>query len=363
MGQANPSESLAKIKVVGVGGGGCNAIGRMVKDNIQGIEFLAVNTDAQALARCAIPTRIRIGDKLTRGLGVGGNPTLGAEAAEESRDELKEALRGADMVFIAAGMGGGTGTGAAPVVAEIAKETGALTVGIITKPFGFEGARRRRQADEGATRLKEKVDTLIAVTNDRLLDICDQKVSVETAFRLADDVLRQGITAISDLITFPGEINLDFADVRAIMAEAGAALMGIGYGSGEKRAVDAAHHAIQNPLLDLSIDGAKGVLLNVTGGPDLTLYEVNQAAAAIGEVVHEDANIIFGMVTDEKMEHEVKVTVIATGFAQPQQQEQHRDEQIKELMANAAQDFSDLDIPPFLRRTNGGKPKARTGKF
>ena len=363
MGQINPGEGLAKIKVVGVGGGGCNAISRMVKDNIQGIEFIAINTDAQALLKCGVPTRIRIGEKLTRGLGVGGNPTLGSESAEESREELKEALRGADMVFIAAGMGGGTGTGAAPVVAEIAKETGALTVGVVTKPFSFEGVRRRRQADEGAMRLKEKVDTLIVINNDRLMDICDQKVGVEAAFRLVDDILRQGITAISDLITVPGEINLDFADVKAIMSEAGPALMGIGYGSGEKRAVDAAHRAIQNPLLDMSIEGAKGILLNVTGGPDLTLYEVNQAAAAIAEVADPEANIIFGMVTDEKMEHEVKVTVVATGFAQPQQQEQKRDDQLKELMANAAQDFSDVDIPPFLRRTNGGKPKARTGKF
>jgi cell division protein FtsZ len=362
MGQINPNEVLARIKVVGVGGGGCNAISRMARDNIHGIEFLAVNTDAQALARSTIPARMRIGDKLTRGLGVGGNPSLGGEAAEESREELKEALRGMDMVFIAAGMGGGTGTGAAPVIAEIAKETGALTVGVVTKPFGFEGARRRRQADEGAARLKEKVDTLICVNNDRLLDVCDQKIQIESAFRLADDILRQGITSISDLITTPGEINLDFADVKAIMANAGAALMGIGFGSGEKRAMEAAKRAIENPLLDLSIEGAKGVLLNVTGGPDLTLYEVNQAAATIGEAVDQDANIIFGMVNDEKMEHEVKVTVIATGFAQAGQQDQKRDERIKELMANAGQDFSDLDIPPFLRRTNGGKPKAHIGR-
>ena len=363
MGQVNPGEELVKIRVVGIGGGGCNAVSRMVRDNIQGIQFVAVNTDAQALLRCNVPTRIRIGDKLTRGLGAGGNPTLGAESAEESRDELKEFLRGSDMVFIAAGMGGGTGTGAAPVVAEIAKETGALTVGVVTKPFGFEGARRRKQAEEGAVRLKEKVDTLICIPNDRLLDVCDQKITVDNAFRLADDILRQGITAISDLITVPGEINLDFADVRAIMSDAGAALMAIGYGSGEKRAVDAARKAIQNPLLDVSIDGARGVLLNVTGGPDLTLYEVNQAAAAVAEMVDSEANIIFGMVTDEKLEHEVKVTVIATGFAVAQQQEQKRDEQVKELLASSTQDFSDIDIPPFLRRTNGGKPKLRTGKF
>ncbi len=307
-------EGFAQIRVIGVGGGGSNAVNRMIQANMMGIEFIAVNTDAQALLMTETPHRIRIGDKLTRGLGAGGNPSVGAKAAEENSEELYEVLKGSDMVFITAGMGGGTGTGASPIVAQIARELGALTVGVVTKPFSFEGNKRRLAAEEGTANLKQHVDTLITVPNDRLLQVADKKMPLKEAFRLADDVLRQGIQGISDLITVPGLINLDFADVKTIMSAAGSALMAIGEASGETRAIDAAHMAIASPLLDIDINGARGVLFNITGGLDLTLYEVNEAADIISKAAHPEANIIFGAVQDPGYDGMVKITVIATGF-------------------------------------------------
>jgi cell division protein FtsZ len=307
-------EGFAQIRVIGVGGGGSNAVNRMIQANMMGIEFIAVNTDAQALLLADTPHRIRIGDKLTRGLGAGGNPSVGAKAAEENTEDLYEVLKGSDMVFITAGMGGGTGTGASPVVAQIARELGALTVGVVTKPFAFEGNKRRTAAEEGIANLKQHVDTLITVPNDRLLQVADKKMPLKEAFRLADDVLRQGIQGISDLITVPGLINLDFADVKTIMSTAGSALMAIGEGSGETRSVDAARIAIASPLLDIDINGARGVLFNITGGLDLTLYEVNEAADIISKAAHPEANIIFGAVQDPAFDGKVKITVIATGF-------------------------------------------------
>src|SRR5579883_1398438 len=305
-------EGFAQIRVIGVGGGGSNAVNRMIQAQMLGIEFIAVNTDAQALLLAETPHRIRIGDKLTRGLGAGGNPTVGSKAAEESSEELYEAIKGSDMVFITAGMGGGTGTGASPIVAQIAKEAGALSVGVVTKPFSFEGNKRRMAAEEGMALLKQHVDTLITVPNDRLLQVADKKMPLSEAFRLADDVLRQGIQGISDLITVPGLINLDFADVKTIMADAGSALMAIGEGSGETRAIDAARQAISSPLLDIDISGARGVLFNITGGMDLTLFEVNEAADIISKAAHPEANIIFGAVQDPSYDGKVKITVIAT---------------------------------------------------
>jgi cell division protein FtsZ len=308
------SESFARIKVVGVGGGGCNAVNRMIDEGLQGIEFITVNTDGQALMLSKAETRIRIGDKATRGLGAGGNPEIGRKAAEESAEELYEVLKGSDMVFVTSGMGGGTGTGAAPIVAQIAKEVGALTIGVVTRPFNFEGARRTKSAEEGINTLKTHADTLIVIPNDRLLQMVDKRASLQDAFRLADDVLRQGIQGISELITVPGLINLDFADVRAIMSEGGAALMAVGHANGEDRARLAAEMAISSQLLDITIDGARGILFNVTGGPNLTLFEVNQAAAIIKETAHPDVNLIFGAVIDPKIGEEVRITVIATGF-------------------------------------------------
>ncbi len=309
-----PVESFARIKVIGVGGAGQNAVNRMIDEGINGVEFIATNTDAQALALSKAPTRVRLGDKLTRGLGAGGDPEIGRKAAEESADELYNVLKGADMVFVTAGMGGGTGTGAAPIVSQVSKECGALTIGVVTRPFTFEGGRRAQAAEVGVTKMKEHAHTLISIPNDRLLQIADKKSSLQDAFRLADDVLRQGIQGISELITVPGLINLDFADVRAIMSEGGAALMAVGRGSGEERAKIAAEQAISSQLLDITIDGARGVLFNVTGGPNLTLFEVNQAAAIIRETAHPDVNMIFGAVIDQEMADEVRVTVIATGF-------------------------------------------------
>lgn len=343
-------EGSALIKVIGVGGGGSNAVDRMIQEKIRGVQFITVNTDAQALVRSEAPNRIRIGDKLTKGLGVGGDPAKGAKAAEESRDELLEALKDADMVFVCAGMGGGTGTGASPVIAEIARESGALTIGVVTKPFSFEGARRRMLAEDGIARLKEKVDTLIMIPNDRLLHICDKKTTMDAALRTADDVLRQGIQGISELITIPGEINLDFADVKAIMSEAGSALMAIGRGVGDTRAVDAARAAISSPLLDVSIDGAKGVLFNITGGTDLTLFEVNEAADVVAKAVDPDANIIFGQVIDPRMDGEVKITIIATGFDQKAGKAMPMSEKIRQIAPRTYDNDDDLDIPPFLRK-------------
>ena len=308
------SESFARIKVIGVGGGGCNAVNRMIDEGLQGIEFIAVNTDGQALLQSKATTRVRIGDKVTRGLGAGGNPEVGRKSAEESAEELYEVLKGSDMVFVTSGMGGGTGTGAAPIVAQIAKEVGALTIGVVTRPFTFEGSRRATSAETGISKLKEHADTLIVIPNDRLLQMVDKRASLQDAFRLADDVLRQGIQGISELITVPGLINLDFADVRAIMSEGGAALMAVGHATGEERARAAAEMAISSQLLDITIDGARGILFNVTGGPSLTLFEVNQAAAIIKETAHPDVNLIFGAVIDQNMGEEVRITVIATGF-------------------------------------------------
>lgn len=307
-------ESFARIKVVGVGGGGCNAVNRMIEENASGIEYIAVNTDVQALLTSHAPARVKIGEKLTRGLGAGGNPEVGQKAAEESAPELYEVLKGADMVFITAGIGGGTGTGAAPVIAQIAKESQALTIGVVTKPFTFEGARRAQAAEAGIGKLKEHVDTLIVIPNDRLLQIVDKRASLTESFKVADDVLRQGIQGISELITVPGLINLDFADVKTIMSEGGAALMAIGRASGEERARAAAEEAMSSKLLDITIDGARGILFNVTGGPEMTLFEVNQAAAIIKEAAHPDVNLIFGAVIDPNMGDEIRITVIATGF-------------------------------------------------
>jgi cell division protein FtsZ len=310
----HPVEGFAQIRVVGVGGGGSNAVNRMIQASMTGIEFIALNTDAQALLMTQAPHWIRIGDKLTRGLGAGGNPSIGAKAAEENIEDIHEALKGSDMVFITAGMGGGTGTGASPIIAQIARELGALTVGVVTKPFTFEGNKRRMAAEEGIANLRQHVDTLITVPNDRLLQVADKKMPLSEAFRLADDVLRQGIQGISDLITVPGLINLDFADVKTIMSTAGSALMAIGEANGDNRAVDAAHLAISSPLLDIDIAGARGVLFNITGGLDLTLYEVNEAADIISKAAHPEANIIFGAVQDAAFDGKVKITVIATGF-------------------------------------------------
>ena len=307
-------EAYARIKVVGVGGGGCNAVNRMIEEGIQGVEFVAINTDAQALMLAKAPTRVRIGNKLTRGLGAGGNPEIGRKSAEESAEDLYNVMKGADMVFVTAGLGGGSGTGAAPIVAQICKEVGALTIGVVTRPFAFEGNRRMQSCETGMAKLKEHADTLIVIPNDRLLQIMDKRASLNDAFKMADDVLRQGIQGISELITVPGLINLDFADVRAIMSEGGAALMAVGKASGEDRARVAAEQAISSHLLDITIDGAKGVLFNVTGGPNLTLFEVNQAAALIRETSHPDVNMIFGAVIDPDLGDEIRVTVIATGF-------------------------------------------------
>ncbi len=302
------------LRVVGVGGAGVNAVNRMVEAEIEGVEFLAINTDLQSLQQCAAHETLHIGDSLTRGLGSGSNPDLGRQAAREEYDRIKALLRGSDMVFIAAGAGGGTGTGAAPVVAQIAREIGALTVGIVTRPFQFEGTRRREQAEAGIAALAEEVDTLIVVPNNRLLSVLDRNVSMVDAFRVADDVLRQGVQGVSDLVTLPGLINLDFADVRTIMADAGNALLGIGMGTGDRRAIDAAEQAVASPLLETSMEGARSILLSITGGNDLSLWEVNESAKAVAEAAHPDANIIFGAMLDEKLDDQVWVTVVATGF-------------------------------------------------
>ena len=308
------SENFALIKVIGVGGGGSNAVNRMIRAEMMGVEFISVNTDAQALLQSDAPHKIRIGDKMTRGLGAGADPGVGQRAAEEDSEKIYEALKDADMIFITAGMGGGTGSGAAPVIAEIAKDLGSLTVAVVTKPFSFEGMRRKLVAEQYTELLKEKVDTLITIPNDRLREVVDKKTSIVDAFRVVDDVLRQGVQGISDLITVPGLINLDFADVKTIMREAGSSMMGIGVGTGENRAVEAARAAVMSPLLEVNITGARGILFNVTGGSDLGLFEVNEAAEVIKEAADPEANIIFGTVIDDRMRDEVKVTVIATGF-------------------------------------------------
>jgi cell division protein FtsZ len=366
----NNMESFARIKVVGVGGGGCNAVNRMIAEGLHGIEFVAINTDAQALIGSSAGIRVRVGDKLTRGLGSGGDPEIGRKAAEESAEELYEVLKGSDMVFVTAGIGGGTGTGASPVVAQISREVGALTIGVVTRPFTFEGARRKQTAEAGIAKLKEQADTLIVIPNDRLLQIVDKRSSLNEAFSMADDVLRQGIQGISELITIPGLINLDFADVRTIMSEGGAALMAVGTASGEDRARIAAEQAITSNLLDITIDGARGILFNVTGGPDLSLFEVNTAAAIIKETAHPDVNLIFGAVIDPDMDEDIRITVIATGFdsaGKPRRVLAARGEKARTNTSSAQQqsmnaemvgaevqpssyNLEDLDIPTFLRR-------------
>ena len=305
----------AKIKVVGIGGGGGNAVNRMISSNLSGVEFWSINTDAQALMQSASPRRLQLGQKLTRGLGAGGNPAIGQKAAEESREDIAAALADADLVFITGGMGGGTGTGAAPIVAEIAKEIGALTVGVVTRPFKFEGKRRITQADEGVEALKTRVDTLIVIPNDRILSVISEQAPLQDAFRAADDILRQGVQGIADIINVPGLVNVDFADIQAVMADAGSAMMGIGVGSGKARAEEAANAAIDSPLLDCSIKGAQGIVFTITGGHDLTLHEVNIAAETIYEQVDDNANIIFGAIVDEQLQNEIHMTVIATGFS------------------------------------------------
>ncbi|WP_304172534.1 cell division protein FtsZ [Limnochorda pilosa] len=341
----------ATIKVVGVGGGGGNAINRMIEAGLQGVEFISMNTDAQALSISKAPRRVQLGEKLTKGLGAGSNPEVGEKAAEESREQIREALEGADMVFITAGMGGGTGTGGAPVVAQIAREVDALTVAVVTRPFTFEGRRRAQQAEAGIEKLEAQVDTLITIPNDRLLQVVEKKTSIQDAFRVADDVLRQGVQGISDLIIVPGLINLDFADVKAIMSSAGSALMGIGVGMGEERAIEAARKAIASPLLEASIEGAKGILFNITGSDNLGLHEVNAAAEIIAEAADPEANIIFGAVIDEEMKDEVRVTVIATGFDRQKARLLARAEPNLEIRPLAPSDRGDkLDIPAFLRR-------------
>jgi len=373
----NKGEHFAQIRVVGVGGGGSNAVNRMITEGLHGVDFIAVNTDAQALMLCDAPQLLRIGDSVTRGLGAGGNPEEGRKAAEESQDDIREMLQGSDMVFVTAGMGGGTGTGAAPIIARIAKEElKALTIGVVTRPFLFEGAKRSHSANEGIEALKQVVDTLIVIPNDRLLEITEKRMALTSAFGLADDVLRQGIQGITEVITVPGLINLDFADVKAIMQEGGAALMAVGRASGENRALEAAQQAISSRLLDITIDGARGILFNITGGENLTLYEVNEAASVIRETAHPDVNMIFGAVIDKAMSEDVRITVIATGFdgderqermhvVQPQsrratrvnspQAEMHdlfnaRVDAVASTVSYSGIDRDNIEIPAFLRR-------------
>ncbi|MGE5418161.1 MAG: cell division protein FtsZ [Acidobacteriota bacterium] len=341
-------QQFADIKVIGIGGGGNNAINRMIQAGLKGVEFVAVNTDAQALYLSKAEKKIQVGEKLTKGLGAGANPEVGKKSAEESKEEIKRALMGADMVFVTAGMGGGTGTGGAPVIAEIAKEMGALTVGVVTRPFIFEGKKRGIQAEHGIQELRSKVDSLITIPNDRLLQVVDKHTSINEAFRIADDILRQGVQGISDLIAVPGLINCDFADVRTIMQETGSALMGIGVGKGENRAVDAARAAISSPLLETCIEGARGVLFNITGDAKLTLFEVNGAAEVISQAADPEANIIFGAVVDDELDDEVRVTVIATGFdGPPKRSGENSDVPGLNLKSMVTQD---LDVPTFLRR-------------
>lgn len=362
-------QQFAQIKVIGCGGGGNNAVNRMIVEGLKNVEFIAVNTDKQALALSQASQKIQIGDKLTKGLGAGANPEIGEKAAQESRDEIAEAIKGADMVFITAGMGGGTGTGAAPIVAEIAKSLGILTVGVVTKPFPFEGRKRMLHAEGGIKNLKDRVDTLVTIPNERLLSIVDKKTTLMESFKFADDVLRQGVQGISDLITIPGLVNLDFADVRTVMLDKGLAHMGVGAGTGDTRAADAAKQAISSPLLETSIVGATGVLLNVTGGGDLGLLEINEAAQIVQEAADPDANIIFGAVIDENLKDEIRITVIATGFENDKLETVQRNNIINnsedtkkpEREVASTTDFAnehdsnDLDIPAFLRRQHKGK--------
>lgn len=354
---------FAKIKVIGVGGGGGNALNSMISlQQIQGVDFVGINTDAQALLSCLAPTKVQIGEQLTKGLGSGGDPEVGRKAAEESAEKLQEVVKDADMVFVTAGMGGGTGTGAAPIIADISRKSGALTVAVVTKPFAFEGAHRRLVADEGVETLKERVDTMIVIPNQRLLDVVDKKMSLLEAFKVADSVLGQGVQGISDIIVLPGLINVDFADVRTIMTDAGSSLMGIGFGSGEGRAAAAAKAAIASPLLEVSIEGARGVLFNITGGNDLSMYEVDEAAKIISSAADSDANIIFGAAIDENLADQVKITVIATGFSDKKLLAVESKEAIEQLpdfannldgsgvVEEGEEEGGELDIPAFLRQ-------------
>lgn len=343
-------QQFANIKVIGVGGGGNNAINRMIEAGLKGVEFIAVNTDAQALYLSKAEIKIQLGEKLTKGLGAGADPDVGMKAAEESNDDIKRSLMGADMVFVTAGMGGGTGTGGAPIIARIAKECGALTVGVVTKPFTFEGRKRNAQAERGIQSLREQVDSLITIPNDRLLQVVDKHTNFNDAFKIADDILRQGVQGISDLIAVPGVINCDFADVQTVMQNTGSALMGIGRAKGDNRAAEAARLAISSPLLETSIEGAKGVLFNISGGNDLTLFEINEAAEIIHQAADVEANIIFGANIDESLSDEVRVTVIATGFStgRPAVPEPPRTRSIEP--PTSFLDKNDLEIPPFLRR-------------
>ncbi len=344
---------FARIKVVGVGGGGSHAINRMVESKIKGVEFVAINTDAQDLHYCDAQFKVHIGETTTRGLGAGSDPELGKKSAEENKEDIYNALKDADMVFVTYGAGGGTGTGAGPIVAEIARELGALTVAVVTKPFSFEGLRRKKLAEEGIEELRSKVDTLIVIPNDRLLQVIDKKTSLFDAFSVVDDVLRQGIQGISDLITQHGMINVDFADVKSIMANSGSALMGIGRGTGDSRTLEAAKQAIDSPLLELSIDGAKGILFNITGGPDLGMYEIDEAARIITEAADPDANIIFGAVIDEAMQGEVKITVVATGFDEASLAMgagRKRTEQRRATTDSQEESPEELDVPAFIRK-------------
>jgi cell division protein FtsZ len=348
----------ANIKVVGLGGAGCNAITRMVREQLRGVEFIAMNTDVQQLAFTEAAVRVQLGERITRGMGAGGDYIVGHKAAEESRDQIKEAIMGADMVFVTAGMGGGTGTGSASVVAEIAKQNGALTIAIVTKPFSFEGKYRTKTAASGIEDLQDKVDTLVIIPNDRLLQLCDQKTSLDGAFRLADEVLHHGVQAIAEVITVPGLINLDFADVRAIMKDAGPAWMSIGKGTGPNRAIDAAKSALASPLLDVSMEGAKGVLFNVTGGSNLTLFEVNAAAEVVKQAVDPDANVIFGVAVDNTMTAEVRMVLIATGFADSRTMgSAAHEKEITKILKNLKTD-EQMDVPSFLRqRDMAAKPR------
>ena len=347
--------TAAKIKCVGVGGGGCNAITRMVREGIKGVEFIAMNTDGQSLALTESPIRIQLGEKMTRGLGAGGDHKVGAKSTEENHSDIEAVLDGADMVFITAGMGGGTGTGGTPIVAEIAKKSGALTIAVVTKPFSFEGAHRARVAEEGLVALNNKTDTLIIVPNDRLLQLCDAKTPVDNAFRLADNALFFGVKAISEVVTVPGLINLDFADIRSVLKDAGPAWMSVGRASGQNRAAEAAKIALASPLLDVSITGAKGVLFNVSGGPSLTLFECNEAAQVIAQAVDPEANIIFGVVFDPKMDSELQITAIATGFVTQYSKEGIPTEELRRLIKGGGET---LDVPSFLRHRPASFPSS-----
>lgn len=354
------------IRVIGIGGGGSNAVARMFHEKVAGVEYYAVNTDAQHLGRTDVPNKLAIGQSLTRGLGVGGNPDIGRQAAEESRDKLEQIVQGSDMIFLAAGMGGGTGTGAIPIIAQIAKESGALTIAVVNKPFSFEVATRRKNAEEGLSRLKDHVDTLITIPNDRLLDLEnnpeDQTVSWDDALRLADSVLQQGIQAVAEVVTIPGEINVDFADVRAIMLNAGPAWLAIGSGRGENRALDAARQATKSPLLDIAIEGAKRILFVMTGGPSLTLKEVQQAADVIHELADPEANVIFGTVKDPKMDDEVKITLVAASFPMPQENLVQRQDELRRLLRESvSQNGDELDVPSFLRKEAISRTKGYFG--